>query len=70
MPLVQLKTKAQVTLTSKIRKILDLQIGDYLEVDIKDNMITLIPVKTVDKNEAWFCSKEWQEGERKADEDL
>ena len=70
MSLVQLKTKAQVTLPVKLRKALNLQIGDYFKVGFKDNIIFLKPVKTIDRDEAWFWTKEWQAGERKIDEDI
>jgi antitoxin MazE len=70
MPLIQIKTKAQVTIPVKFRKALGLEKGDYLEAELKDGKITLTPVKTIDKSEAWFFTKEWQEGERRVDEDL
>ena len=70
MSLIQIKNKAQITLPVKLRKILDLKIGDYLEIEIHDNKIMLKPVKTIDKDEAWFWKKEWQESECKADEDI
>ena len=70
MSLVQIKNKAQVTLPAKIRKELGLEVGDYLEAEIEERSIKLKPVKVVDKSEARFYTKEWQEGERRANEDL
>jgi antitoxin MazE len=70
MPLIQLKTKAQLTLPVKIRKKLGLDRGDYLEVHLQGEKIILTPIKAINRDEAWFWSKEWQEGERRADEDL
>ena len=70
LPLIQLRGKAQVTLPAKVRQILGLKEGDYLRANIEGDIITLKPVKTVDKSETWFWSKEWQEGERRVDEDL
>ncbi len=70
MPLIQLKTKAQLTLPVKIRRALGLERGDYLEANLQDDKIILTPIKAINKSEAWFWSKEWQAGERQVDEDL
>lgn len=70
MSLIQLKTKAQLTLPVKIRRKLELEQGDYLDVTLEDNKIILTPIKIIDKSEAWYWTKEWQESERQADEDL
>jgi antitoxin MazE len=70
MPLIQLKTKAQITLPVKMRRKLGIKQGDYLEATLQGEKIILTPIKAVDRSEAWFWSKEWQEGERRADEDL
>ena len=49
MPLVQVREKAQITISSKIRKALDIKEGDYLEIAVVDNKIVLIPKILVDK---------------------
>ncbi|TET76693.1 MAG: AbrB/MazE/SpoVT family DNA-binding domain-containing protein, partial [Candidatus Cloacimonadota bacterium] len=43
MPLVQVREKAQITIPSKIRKTLGIKQGDYLEAEVEDNKIVLIP---------------------------
>ncbi len=30
----------------------------------------MVPKKLIDADQAWFWSREWQEGEREVDEDL
>ena len=55
MPLVKVKNKYQVTLPAEVRWILDLKVGDYLEVEAKDAMIVLKPKAVIDKGkmEVW-----------------
>ena len=68
--LVQVRKKAQITLPLSIRKKLGIEEGDFLEVNDKDGEIVLKVKKLVDKDEAWFWTKRWQEGEKEADEDI
>lgn len=70
MPLLQLRRHSQITLPAKIRKDLGLKEGDYIEASIKDGAIILKPKELIDKDQAWFWTKEWQAGEREADEDI
>ncbi|MBU1626099.1 AbrB/MazE/SpoVT family DNA-binding domain-containing protein [bacterium] len=70
MSLLQLRKHHQITLPAKIRKALRLKEGDYLEAEVVDGEILLRPKELIDKDQAWFWTKEWQEGEREADEDM
>lgn len=70
MSLLQLRRHHQITLPARIRKDLRLREGDYLEAEVIDGAILLKPKELIDKDQAWFWTKEWQEGERKADEDI
>ncbi len=70
MPLVQVREKAQITLPSKIRKALGIKEGDYLEAEVEDNKIVLIPKILVDKAEAVTLSKKSEEMFKEALEDV
>jgi len=70
MPLVQVREKAQITLPSKIRKALHIKEGDYLEAEVEDNKIVLIPKILVDKAEAVTLSKKGEEMLKEALEDV
>ncbi len=70
MSTVQVREKNQITLPADIRKKLDINKGDFLEAVVEDSRIVLIPKKLIDKDQAWFWTKEWQEGEMEAEEDL
>lgn len=62
--------KHQVTIPKKIFEELNLEVGDYLEVNTEKDHISMIPKKLVPKDQAWFWTPEWQKKEREADEDI
>ena len=49
MRLVRVKGKAQVTLPSQVRRALDIEEGDYLEVQVDGDRIVLIPQAVIAK---------------------
>jgi AbrB family looped-hinge helix DNA binding protein len=49
MPLVKIKEKFQVTIPVSIRKAADLDIGDFLEAEIREDGILLIPKTITDR---------------------
>ncbi|MBI4311196.1 MAG: AbrB/MazE/SpoVT family DNA-binding domain-containing protein [Chloroflexi bacterium] len=68
--LVQVRKKAQVTLPQSVRRSLNIEEGDFLDVRVEDGKIVLRVKKLVDKEQAWFWTKRWQEGEKEAEEDI
>ncbi|TEB08330.1 hypothetical protein Psch_01891 [Pelotomaculum schinkii] len=44
--------------------------GDIFQVQIENGKVILLPMKLVPAEQAWFWTKEWQEGEKEADEDI
>lgn len=67
MPLVKVKTKAQITLPLKVRQALGIEEGDYLQVAVQGNTIVLVPQTLVTKLPPVSLSKE---GERMLEEAL
>ena len=67
---MQIRRNFQVTLPAVIRKRLHLGVGDILETEVSEGRIIIVPKKTIDAEQAWFWSKEWQEGEKEADKDI
>lgn len=49
MTLVRIKEKFQVTLPADLRAKIALEVGDYLDVDVKEGAITLTPKAIVDR---------------------
>lgn len=70
MNITKISPKKQITIPRELFDRLDLGVGDYLEANIKAGKIVLTPKKLVPKNQAWFWSKEWQEREKEADDDI
>ena len=68
--LIQVRRKAQLTLPHSVRKALNIEEGDFLDAVVRDDEIVLRVKKLVDKEQAWFWTKRWQEGEREAEEDI
>jgi len=60
----------QITLPASVRKELSIEEGDLVEIEVMDERAVLMPKKLVDKSQAYFWTKRWQEGEREADEDI
>ena len=60
----------QITLPASVRKELGIEEGDLVEIKVADEGAVLMPKKLVDKSQAYFWTKRWQEREREADEDI
>jgi len=60
----------QITLPASVRKELGVEEGDLIEIEVRDEHALLIPKKLVDKNQAYFWTKEWQEAEKEASADI
>ena len=68
--LVQLRKKAQLTLPQSVREKLGLEEGDLMDVQVRNGEVVLKVKKLVDKEQAWFWSQRWQQGEREAEDDI
>jgi len=60
----------QVTLPASIRRRLGIQEGDLVEVIVEDDKAVLLPKKIINSSQAYFWTKEWQEAEKEASEDI
>jgi AbrB family looped-hinge helix DNA binding protein len=60
----------QITLPASIRKKLGIEEGDVVEMSIEDEKVVLAPKKLVDKSQAYFWTKKWQDTEKQAEEDI
>lgn len=60
----------QITLPASVRKSLGIEEGDLVEIEVIDEKAVLVPKRLVDKSQAYFWTKKWQEGEKKADNDI
>jgi bifunctional DNA-binding transcriptional regulator/antitoxin component of YhaV-PrlF toxin-antitoxin module len=53
-----------------VRERLGIEEGDLVEIEVVDERAVLVPKKLVDKSQAYFWTRKWQEGEREAEEDI
>jgi AbrB family looped-hinge helix DNA binding protein len=60
----------QVTLPASVRRKLGIEEGDLIEIMVDDDKAVLLPKKIIDKSQAYFWTKEWQEAEKEASEDI
>jgi len=70
MPMSKVTRHGQVTLPASVRKQLGIEEGDLVEIEVEDERAVLMPKKLVDKSQAYFWTKRWQDAEREADEDI
>jgi AbrB family looped-hinge helix DNA binding protein len=62
-----LRTRGQVTLPSEVRDALGIQEGDDIEFTVDRNgHVTLLGLKLIPADQAWFWTREWQKGEQEA----
>lgn len=68
---LQIRSNGQITLPASARRLAKLKEGDLLQVVVDpDGVIRLVPQVTIDRAQAYFWTRRWQEGEREADEDI
>ena len=70
MELVKVKRNYQITIPQNLRRIIRLVVGDYVEVDIQGDTLVIRPVKVVHPDQEYFFTKEWQEKEAEAEQDI
>jgi len=69
---MRISSKRQIAIPKHVMTALNLNPGDELDIRIEDETARLLPIRTikVPRDQAWFWTKEWQEKERQADEDI
>jgi len=69
---MRISSKSQIAIPKHVMTTLNLKPGDEIDIQIEDGIARLVPVTTirVPRDQAWYWTKEWQEKERQADEDI
>jgi AbrB family looped-hinge helix DNA binding protein len=65
MSVVKVSKNFQITLPVKVRNEVHIKEGDIMEVEVIEDGILLKPKEIIDRAQAWFWTKEWQEEEKK-----
>lgn len=60
----------QVAIPKAMADRLGLHVNDYLDIRVEGLKIIMEPQVVVPKDQAFFYTKEWQEDEKKADDDI
>jgi len=68
--LVKVRKKTQVTIPVSIKKKMHIEEGDLLEMDVRGKELIIRVQKVIPRDEAWYWTERWQEGERQADADI
>ena len=67
---MKISPQGQIRIPKKILQSLDINNGDYMEVDVEEGHIVLKPRKLIDPSQGWYWTKEWQEMEAEVDEEI
>lgn len=67
---VKVNRRGQITLPASLRRAAQIVEGDYIQLCVESDTITMSVKRLVEKSQAYFWTREWQEGERDADEDI
>jgi len=59
--------KGEIIIPAEIRKKYNLIPGKYVKITCQDDVIE---IKNIDSEQAYFWTKEWQEAEKEASEDI
>ncbi len=67
----RLRPKGQITLPSRIRKLLNLNAGDDLAFSVDEQgRVNLSRLEVIHPEQAWFWTERWQKMEREVEEDI
>jgi AbrB family looped-hinge helix DNA binding protein len=68
---LQIRSNGQITLPTSVRRQANLNEGDLLEIILEqDGSLRLVPKVAIDRSQAYFWTRRWQQAEREVDADL
>ena len=67
---VRIQKNKNITLPMWLLRHFHVGTGDFVKLEETKNGVMLKPAKLIDPSQAYFWTKEWQAGEREADEDI
>ena len=65
--IMKISPQGQIRIPKRILQILDIEKGDYVELEVEEGHIVLKPRKLIDPSQGWYWSKEWQKMEADVD---
>lgn len=70
MSIVKISPGGQVRIPKEVMERLGISMGDYLGFEFVDDKLVVKAKKLIDADQSWFWTKEWQEAEKRAEEDI
>jgi AbrB family looped-hinge helix DNA binding protein len=67
---MKISPQGQIRIPKNIMQILNIDKGDYVEVEIDQGQIILKPRTLIDPTQDWYWTKEWQQKEADVDGDI
>jgi AbrB family looped-hinge helix DNA binding protein len=67
---MKISPQGQIRIPKKVMQTLNIEKGDYVEVEIEQGQIILKPRKLIDPSQGWYWTKEWQKMEAEVDEEI
>jgi len=67
---MKISPQGQIRIPKKVMQTLNINRGDYVEVEIAQNQIILKPRKLIDPAQGWYWTKEWQKMEVEIDNEI
>ncbi len=68
--ILKVQKNKNVTLPTWLMQHFHVAVGDYIRVEETKEGVFLRPAKLIDPSQAYFWTKEWQEGEKEAERDI
>ena len=68
--IVKVQKNKNITLPTWLIRLFHVGVGDFIRIEKTKNGVLLKPAKLVDPTQAYFWTKEWQEGEREVDGEI
>ena len=68
--IVKVQKNKNITLPVWLLNRFHVRIGDFIRLEETKDGVLIKPAKLIDPSQAYFWTKEWQAGEREAEEDL
>jgi hypothetical protein len=68
--LVKVQRNKNITIPLWLMNRFHVHVGDFMRIEETEEGVLLKPVALVDPSQTYFWTKEWQAGEREAEEDI
>ena len=68
--IMKISPQGQIRIPKKILKSLQIDAGDYVEIEVFDGQIALKPRKLIDPLQGWYWTEEWQKMEADVDDEI